>query len=89
MAAVMKVTVEKTDGSRNTYAVLPKTQVAFERHFKVGLAAAQGENARLEFVYWLAWDAEHTAGNVVKPFDSWLDDIVAVEPESDPGPLEG
>lgn len=83
----MKVVIEKADGSKRTVPVLPKTQVAFERHFGMGLGAMASEN-RLEHIYWLAWDAEHTAGHVVKPFDGWLEDVVAVDLEDDAAPLE-
>lgn len=86
MPAAMKVVVERVDGSKDTYPVLPKTQVAFERQFHMGLAAL-GADPRMEYIYWLAWDSEHTAGKVVKPFDAWLDDIVSVDAENDATPL--
>ena len=86
MGAQMKITVEKTDGSKTTVSVLPKTIVAFERHFGVGLGALATES-KMEHVFWLAWDASHVAGQVVKPFDDWLADVVDVEPEEDQVPL--
>jgi hypothetical protein len=82
----MKLTVEHTDGERATYTVLPKTIVAFERQFKTGLGAI-ATDSRMEYIYWLAWDSEKTAGKVVKPFDGWLDDVVSVESEDDAAPL--
>jgi hypothetical protein len=42
----------------------------------------------MEHTYWLAWKADHAAGNVVKPFDGYLDDIVSVELEESPAPLD-
>lgn len=86
MAALMKVTVEKVDGSKDTYPILPVTQVAFERQFKCGLGSLASD-ARMEYLYWLAWDAEKRAGKVVKPFDGWLDDLVSVEEEEEAAPL--
>lgn len=65
----------------------PSVIVAFERHFKVGLAGALSADQKMEHLYWLAWKGMHAAGNVVKPFDQWLDTIRNVEVEiGDPGP---
>ena len=86
MAKLLTITVVKVDGSRETYAILPKTIVAFERHYKTGLEKV-GNEGRMEHVYWLAWDAERTVGKVVKPFDSWLDDLVSADVEEDAAPL--
>lgn len=82
----MKVVVEKTDGQKRTYPILPKTQVAFEREFNVGLGSL-AVDTRLEYIYWLAWHAEKTSGAVVKLFNDWLDDVASVEPEEDQVPL--
>lgn len=87
MAARMRLVVEHTDGSQNTLNVLPKTLVAFERQFKVGIGSLSTD-PRMEYIYWLAWDAEKTSGAIVKPFDGWLDDVVSVESEEDADPLE-
>lgn len=87
MPALMKVKVEHQDGSRNTYRVLPKTVVAFERNFGIGVGAM----ATMEHTYWLAWDAECTAirgaGGVTKLFDDWIDGLESVEVEADAAPL--
>jgi hypothetical protein len=88
MAAQLKLTVTKTDGSVRTFPVTPKVIVAFEREFKQGLVSAYSNDNRMEHTYWLAWKAEHAAGHVVKPFDGYLDDIVSVELEESPAPLD-
>ncbi len=89
MAQVLKLAVEKADGSSVSLSLLPKTIVAFERHFGVGLSALQ--QGHMEHVYWLAWDAENlkirAQGGVTKLFDDWLDDIADVEVEGDVTPL--
>lgn len=59
----------------------PSVIVAFERHFKVGLAGALSADQKMEHVYWLAWKGMHASGRVVKPFDQWLDTIENVELE--------
>lgn len=76
ISLTLKVTTE--DGSKD-YAVGPKVQVAFEREFKVGLPKAFSADQKVEHLYWLAWKASHAAGEVVKPFDGWLDTVQAVE----------
>jgi hypothetical protein len=76
------VKVAKTDGTTNTYPVTPRVIVAFERHFKTGLANAFATEQKLEHVYWIAWEAERAAGNLVKLFDEYLDTISHVELET-------
>lgn len=88
MAAQLKIKVTKTDGSSKTFSVTPRVIVAFEREFGKGLVAAYGNDNRMEYTYWLAWKADHAAGNVVKPFDAYLDEIVSVELEEVNAPLD-
>ena len=76
--------ITKSDGAVASYPVTPKVIVEFERHFKVGLQAAFLNDQHMEHTFWLGWKAEHLAGVVVKPFDSWLDEIIDVQLE-DPG----
>lgn len=78
----------KTEGGEKTYTVGPKVQVAFEREFKVGLPVAFTKDQKVEHLYWLGWKASHAAGEVVKPFDGWLDTVESVEiVEVGTGPL--
>ena len=82
MAKILKLTVTKLDGTEKTYSVLPVTKVAFEREFKCGLGTMK-ETQREEQVYWLAWDATKRAGEVVKPFDDWINDLLDVTVQDD------
>ena len=83
-----KVTIVRDDQTTDMFTVRPKTIVAFERHFKVGLAQAFSRDQKQEHVYWLGWESERAAGNVVKPFDQWLDTLVSVGIEVDSVPLD-
>lgn len=83
----MKLTVERTDGSSKTLPVLPVTIVAYERNFSQGIGSFSAD-LRMERLYWLAWDSEKRSGVVVKPFDSWLEDIASVEAEDEAVPLD-
>lgn len=84
-----RVKVTKTDGVENTFTVTPTTIVAFERNFKTGLAAAFANEQKMEHLFWLGWDAERRAGNVVKPFDEWLEGISFAQIETESAPLDG
>jgi hypothetical protein len=86
MAKILKLTVTKLDGTEKTYSVLPVTKVAFEREFKCGLGTMK-ETQREEQVYWLAWDATKRAGEVVKPFDDWINDLLDVTVQDEDAPL--
>lgn len=79
----LKLTVVTTDGPES-FAITPKVQVEFERQYKIGIARAFQDELKVEFLYWLAWKAMHYSGRVVKPFDSWLDEIIDVQLE-EPG----
>jgi len=76
-----------TEDKTADYQVGPKVQVAFEREWKVGLPKAFGDQQRLEHMYWLAWKAIESSGEVVKPFESWLDTVQTVELLGQDGPL--
>lgn len=78
----------KTESGESTYTVGPKVQVAFEREFKVGMPVAFSREQKVEHLYWIAWKAVANSGEVVKPFDGWLETVEAVEiVEADSGPL--
>jgi hypothetical protein len=85
--AKMRLTVEKLDGTVATLSILPITRVACERQFGCGLGALLAD-IHEEHIYWMAWDAEHRSGKVVKPFDDWLADIAGIDAEDDAVPLE-
>lgn len=59
--------------------ITPKVQVEFERHYKLGIAKAFGEDLKMEHIYFLAWKAMCHVGKTTATFDVWLDDVVDVE----------
>ena len=69
----LKLTIEKSDGETTTVPVRPRTQVAYERHFKTALNSDIG----MEQLYWLGW---HSSGTVEK-FDNWLNNIESISAE--------
>jgi ribulose bisphosphate carboxylase small subunit len=69
----------KTEDTSGDFTVGPKTQVAFEREWKIGLTKAFADQQKVEHVYWLAWKAMHDGGAVVKPFETWLETVESVE----------
>lgn len=74
-------------GDTNEYVVGPKIQVQFEREWKVGMPKAFSSDQKVEHIYWLAWKATSGSGAVVKPFDSWIDGLEAVEIVQGDNPL--
>lgn len=83
-----EVTITRSDQTSDTYPIRPKTIVAFERHFKVGLSQAFVKDQKSEHLYWLAWECERTSGVAVKPFDTWLDGIDMVDMKTVSSPLD-
>lgn len=88
------ITVRHTDGTTSSAPITPTVQVAFERHFKCGVQVlAEPDTLRLEYIYWMAWQAT-TAGRPNRPeFDVWLDTVEEIEQneeqEDGPSPLGG
>jgi hypothetical protein len=76
ISLTLRVTTDDTSGD---FAVGPRTQVAFEREWKIGLPKAFGDGQKMEYVYWLAWKAMQDSGVVVKPFEGWLNTVQSVE----------
>lgn len=77
-----------TATEEHVFPVKPKTVLAFERKFGMGMAKAFSTDQRHEHIFFLGWEAMRSSGVVVKPFDAWLDEIEEVElvPKED---LEG
>jgi len=73
------------NGEEHVLPVKPRVVVAFERQWKLGLTKAFGAEQKMEHLYWLGWEAMRAAGHVVKPFDTWLEDVdaVALVPKGD------
>ena len=85
----IRMRVSTTDGPQGEFAISPKVQVEFERQYKTGIGKAFENDLKMEHIYWLGWKAMHYAGRVVKPFDSWLDEIVEIEVVNEStGPLD-
>ena len=85
----IKLAVTTNDGPQGDFAVTPKVQVEFERNFKTGIGKAFENDLKMEHIYWLGWKAMHYAGRVVKPFDTWLDDVTEIEVVNEStGPLD-
>jgi hypothetical protein len=83
-----KVTITKLDGTKETYPILPVTNVAFERQYRMGMGQAAKE-PHSEHTYWIAWDCERRSGKVVKPFDEWLETVADVTADREPNPFDG
>lgn len=85
----IRMRVSTTEGPQGEFAISPKVQVEFERQYKTGIGKAFENDLKMEHIYWLGWKAMHYAGRVVKPFDSWLDEIVEIEVVNEStGPLD-
>jgi hypothetical protein len=78
----IRVTVEKRDGSTNTYDVYPTAISDFEEHVKMGLVSAFSEaNSRMSNLYYLAWLAEKDSGAVVKTYENYKKELAHVSVE--------
>lgn len=84
----LKVTV---DGDEIIAPITPKSAIDFERHFKMGLPKAFTTEQKMEHLFWLGWACVKATGRVVKPFDSWLEQVQNVElvANTEPDPFEG
>ena len=84
----LQLDIKTLEGDVERYPVLPRTQVAYERHFSTPDNPVRlNEDISMEGLYWLAW---HASRSPVK-YDTWLDGIEEVEAiaetEDDDGPL--
>jgi hypothetical protein len=78
----IRVTVEKRDGSVNTYDVFPTAISDFEEFVKMGLVSAFSEaNSRMSNLYYLAWLAEKDSGAVVKTYENYKKELAHVSVE--------
>ncbi len=80
------------NGVEKSAPLKPIVHLDFERQFKVGYLMAVRDPDKVEYLYWLAWDALKRDGQVVKPFDDWvaeLDDLptFTAAPKDGAGPL--
>jgi hypothetical protein len=80
----LAIKVKTTDGAEASYKLTPRIIVAFEQNFGAGMPKLLGEQQRIEHIYWLAWKAMQTNGQVVKLFGpDFLDTIVSAELDAD------
>ena len=68
------------DGRTVTVTVPPAVQVAFERHFRVGIPTLEN-GLHLEHLYWLAWETLRKRGDAKSDFDVWLDTVASLTTE--------
>jgi hypothetical protein len=61
------------------FPVKPRTVLAFERKFAMGMGKAFTQDQRHEHIYFLGWESMRSSGHVVKPFEAWLDEVEEVE----------
>jgi hypothetical protein len=78
----MKLGVVMPEGTVDVI-IGPKVQVEWERHYSMGIAAAFGEDMRMEYVYYLAWLAMRHVRKTSSTFDEWLDEVIDVEMDDD------
>jgi hypothetical protein len=86
------ITVRHNDGTTSEAAITPSVQVAFERHFKTGIAVmADPTTLRMEYMYWLAWYGSTAARKGQPGFDEWLATVAEIESEAEEeaDPLDG
>lgn len=78
-------TVELVDGRTFTVRVLPVDVVAFERHYKIGVAKLEKDDAMLtEHAMFMAWRALTRTGQWSGDFDTFVDQVAGVEDDSGP-----
>lgn len=77
----LRLNILYADGTKAEVKSRPATEVAFERHFNLGLVEAfqNQEKLRLEWLYFLA----HHASKTATPFDAWLESVDTIEVEGD------
>lgn len=77
----LRLTVHFNDGRETTVVVPPIVQVAFERHYKIGIPELDGQ-LRLEHLYWLAFETLRKRGDATADFDIWLDTVAGIADEA-------
>lgn len=89
--ATMKLTVTPIGKTPVTVGIGPKVMVECERHFNKPFSQLfSGDTLSYESLAWAAWKAMMQAGQEVKTFDLWLDDIEDITAAEDEGaPLSG
>jgi hypothetical protein len=78
--------VKRKDGTVETHAVYPDSQIDFETKFGISIVSAfSGTDPKMTHLYYLAWLAEKNSGKVVKIFEEWKKDLASVVNIETPG----
>jgi hypothetical protein len=80
MRMTFNVTYE--DGRVVEAVAKPKDIVAFERQYGVSMGAI-GEDARMEWLFYLAWSPLHRSKQEPAAFDAFLDVVAGIDPVAD------
>ena len=80
------VVILRADGSVAKYRITPKVEMQFERVYKRSLGSISGDATAM---YQLAWECEKAGngGEVVKAFDTWAEEVDAIDVVVDPVPF--
>ena len=81
----LRLAVQFVDGRTVNVTVPPIVQVAFERHFNIGIPEI-GDKLHIEHLYWMAFETIRRDGNTPDDFDVWLTTVAALA-EDDTAPV--
>jgi hypothetical protein len=77
---IVPIRVEYVDGSTDEVDTSAVSVVNMERRFNLGVVGLFAlPTARMEALYWLAWESLRLAGRPVDEFDGWLSKLVTVD----------
>jgi len=76
MIELVRVTVDKRDGSSEEYEIFPEAIAAIESFAGIGFFQIFApENQRVNVFYFCAWAAEKDNGRTVKPFEQYRKEL--------------
>lgn len=78
--------VTYNDGREVQAVAKAKDIVAFERQYDIPFSAFTAGEARLEWIYYLAWSPLHRQGREEASFDAFMDLVDEVEEVEDEAP---
>jgi hypothetical protein len=77
---IVPIRVEFIDGSTAEVSTSAVSVVNTERRYDVGILGLFAlPTARIEALYWLAWESLRLSGQPVPEFDDWLANLVTVD----------
>lgn len=85
----IRLDVKHLDGSGTAVEATVPDFIAFERKYDKPVSSFAND-ARIEYMCFLAWHAAKRQGITTQEFDPWLESVgeLAIEPEGDIVPLE-